>query len=91
MSEPDREITQRELRNDVAKVLREVASGRHLRVTVRGQAVADLVPVSGKRTWVPWSVVEGIVHDAPLDAGFRADVHAALDDTIQDPYERFGA
>ncbi|MGZ5213636.1 MAG: type II toxin-antitoxin system Phd/YefM family antitoxin, partial [Actinomycetota bacterium] len=47
MSEPDRTIPQRELRNHIGKVLREVEEeSRTIRVTVDGRPVADLVPVS---------------------------------------------
>src|SRR5439155_11065784 len=45
MSSPDREIAQRELRNNVGRVLREVSAGARLRITVRGRPVADLLPI----------------------------------------------
>jgi len=37
-------VTQRELRNDVARVLREVEAGETVQVTVRGRLVAELGP-----------------------------------------------
>jgi prevent-host-death family protein len=84
MVRPDREIPQRELRNDIAEVLREVAAGRTLRVTVRGRPVADLVPLSESRQFVPRSEFEPIlVHDS-LDPGFALDVHAALGSTVDE-------
>ncbi|HEY3210184.1 MAG TPA: type II toxin-antitoxin system prevent-host-death family antitoxin [Actinomycetota bacterium] len=82
MARPDREIPQRELRNDVAEVLREVASGRSLRVTVRGRAVADLVPISEARQFVSRSELESILIEDPLDAGFVEDVRGALGSTV---------
>lgn len=82
MTRPDREIPQRELRNDVAEVLREVASGRSLRVTVRGRAVADLVPISEARQFVSRSELESILIEDPLDAGFVKDVRGALGSTV---------
>ena len=45
-----RTIPQRELRNDVARVLREVAAGEELTVTVRGEPVAELRPARGRPT-----------------------------------------
>jgi len=84
MSKPDREIPQRELRNDIAKVLREVASGRSLRVTVRGRPVADLVPVSEARGFVTRSEFEPILLEDPLDQAFFDDVRAALSSTIDE-------
>lgn len=39
-----RTVPQRELRNDVARVLRDVAGGETVQVTVRGAIVAELSP-----------------------------------------------
>jgi len=41
---PDRVIPQRELRNNVAAVLRAAEAGESFTVTVRGRPVARLVP-----------------------------------------------
>jgi prevent-host-death family protein len=84
MGQPHREIPQRELRNDVAEVLREVAAGRTLRVTVRGRPVADLVPVSETRRFVVRSELESILVEDPLDTGFVDDVHGALRSTVDE-------
>lgn len=50
-------IPQRELRNDSARILREVQEGREFVITVRGRPVARLVPERpahrGPRTLVP--------------------------------------
>lgn len=79
--EPIREIPQRELRNDVAKVLREVAAGERLRVTVRGKPVADIVPVETAPKATPWHLVEPIILQASLDRAFGAEVDEALGTT----------
>jgi len=71
-----REIPQRELRNNVGAVLREVEAGATLRVTVRGRPVADLVPVAGRKQSLSPKEVARIVADAPLDPGFVADLDA---------------
>ncbi len=79
-----REIPQRELRNNVAAVLREVEAGERLRVTVRGRPVADLVPITvRKRGFSPEEVV-GVVTEAPLDPGFAADVDRVAGATIDE-------
>jgi prevent-host-death family protein len=72
-----REIPQRELRNNVAAVLREVEAGATLRVTVRGRPVADLVPVAARKQGLSPEEVTRLVAEAPLDAGFAADLDAA--------------
>lgn len=38
-------ISQRELRNDSARVLREVSSGQSFTITNRGEPVAQIVPI----------------------------------------------
>jgi prevent-host-death family protein len=83
MSEPDRTIPQRELRNEISKVLREVERGDTIRVTVDGRPVADLVPVSPRQTWVPSAVLRDIVLNHPLDPGFADDVRD-LDEEVPD-------
>jgi prevent-host-death family protein len=72
-----REIPQRELRNNVAAVLREVESGQALRVTVRGRPVADLVPIGSRKRSMSPDDVARIVARAPLDRGFAADLDLA--------------
>jgi len=79
-----REIPQRELRNNVSAVLREVESGQAVRVTVRGRAVAELVPVSPRKEHLSPADVECIVRDAPLDPGFASDLEAAAGATIDE-------
>lgn len=79
-----REIPQRELRNDVAAVLREVEQGSSLRVTVRGRPVADLVPIDARRRSLQRHEIVRILAEAPLDAGFAADLQAATGATIDE-------
>ncbi len=81
---PRREIPQRELRNNVSAVLREIEAGGSLRVTVRGRAVADLVPVSGARSHLSADEVRRIASEAPLDARFSADLDAAAGGTVDE-------
>lgn len=84
MIKPEREIPQRELRNDISRILREIAGGKSLRVTVRGRPVADLVPVSAGRRFVPRIDVERLLREAPLDEGFQPDVDAVAGATIEE-------
>lgn len=84
MARISRVIPQRELRNNVSAVLREVEAGEAVRVTVRGRPVAELVPVSSRKETLAPAEVERIVRDAPLDSGFAADVEATAGATIEE-------
>lgn len=79
----NRTITQRELRNDSAAVLREVEAGRTLIVTRNGTPVAELRPLRPHR-FVPRATIADSAARAPrVDAGqFRADVDAVIDQGI---------
>jgi prevent-host-death family protein len=80
-----RSIPQRELRNEISRVLRDVEAGESFEVTVDGRPVAKIVPIERRRTWVPREVVERIIREVPLDPGFMRDVDDALDQTIDIP------
>lgn len=73
-------ITQRQLRNDSAKVLRAVQEGQSMTVTRNGTPVAELRPVAARR-FVSRTVLEEAARNAPrIDARrFRADVDALVD------------
>jgi prevent-host-death family protein len=78
-------IPQRELRNRIGRVLREVEQGRPVRITVDGRPVADLVPVGGiRRTMVARAEVERLLASASLDRNFKRDVNSLTGDTIDE-------
>ena len=78
-----RRITQRQLRNDSAAILRDVQAGQSLIVTRNGTPVAELKPVSPHR-FVPREVIAQAARTAPrIDAGrFRSDLDALVDQSI---------
>jgi prevent-host-death family protein len=77
-----RMISQRELRNDSAAVLREVQAGQTIIVTRNGTPVAELRPLSPRR-FVPRAVIADAARRAPrVDLGrLRADLDAVVDQT----------
>ncbi len=80
-----RTVPQRELRNHIARVLREVEAGETLRVTVDGRPVADLVPIArARRRFVPREEVARILQKVPLDAEFSRDIEEILGATIDE-------
>ena len=72
-----RTITQRELRNESAAVLRDVQAGEVIIVTRNGTPVAELRPVAPRR-FVSRAAIAGAARGAPrIDSRrFRADVDA---------------
>jgi prevent-host-death family protein len=80
-----RQIPQRELRNDIGRVLRAVEQGERIRVTVGGRPVADLVPIGdARRTFVPREALLRLLERAALDDQFAPDVDAATGATIDE-------
>jgi prevent-host-death family protein len=72
-----RTIPQRELRNDIAAVLREAEAGTEFTVTVRGRPVARLGPVEGTprpRRYVDRETLLRIFRESPVDEGWAADL-----------------
>ncbi len=79
----NRTITQRELRNDSAAVLREVQAGKTLIVTRNGMPVAELRP-GPPRQFVPRAVIADAAGRAPrIDATrFRRDLDDVIDPSV---------
>jgi prevent-host-death family protein len=78
-------ISHRELRNRISRVLRQVAAGRLIRITVNGLPVADLVPIRGtRRIFVPREEIATLFARAPLDRKFRHGLAGPAGATIED-------
>ena len=70
-------VPQRELRNRIGSVLREVEAGERIRITLAGRPVADLVPITGvRRTFVPKDDVVALLRRSPVDPNFTRDLQA---------------
>ncbi|SNY80824.1 prevent-host-death family protein [Nocardia amikacinitolerans] len=85
------EIPQRQLRNNVSGVLREVRSGHSYTITVDGAPVADLIPHrrTRRRTAVPRDeVLAAFVGLSPAAHDWAAESAEVVDDSIFDPYDR---
>ena len=78
-----RTITQRQLRNESAAILRDVQAGQSMIVTRNGTPVAELRPVSPHR-FVPRDVIAQAAATAPpIDAArFRADLDGIVDQGV---------
>jgi prevent-host-death family protein len=79
----NRMITQRELRNQSASVLREVEAGRTIVVTRNGTPVAELRPIRPRRFAPRETLAEAAVRAPRVDADqFRADLNVVIDQRI---------
>lgn len=77
-----RAIPQRELRNDIARVLRDVESGEAVQVTVRGRVVAELHPPR-RRALTPAGVALRTLR-GPSDPGWLEDLLAERERATED-------
>lgn len=76
-------ITQRELRNDSAAVLRQVQAGQTMVITRNGTPVAELRPV-GRRRFMPRATIADAARHAPRVelTRFRTDLDAVADQSV---------
>lgn len=84
------EITQRDLRNRSREIMDALERGQGYTVTRDGRPVGELIPLRRRRRFVPRAEFAAMSHAAPLvDADrFRADLDAASEGTVSDPYVR---
>lgn len=84
-------IPQRELRNNLGDVLARVERGEELTITVRGRAVAYIVPTRERpgRPGLSWERFAAGLHGLlAADGRFAADVRDALAGDAEGPFER---
>jgi prevent-host-death family protein len=83
-----RTIPQRELRNNIAEVLRDAESGTEFTITVRGRAVAHLGPADRSRERRV-DVFRAILTDTPVDDAFATDIGVlrADEESVGDPWD----
>ena len=78
-----REITQRELRNESGAIMRALDGGESFIVTRNGVPVAEMTPVRRRRSTSRAAIVKTFKNAPSIDAKrFFADIDAILD---QDP------
>ena len=73
----EKTIPQRELRNNVAEVLREAAMGTEFTITVRGRPVARLGPMAERdqrRVDVAGAALRAKLTETPVDRDFKGDI-----------------
>jgi prevent-host-death family protein len=81
----NRTITQRELRNQSAAVLREVEAGRTIVVTRNGTPVAELRPIRPRRFVSRATLAEAAARAPRIDVDrFLADLDAVINQGVDD-------
>jgi len=78
------EVPLRELRNQTSRILRRVEAGERITVTISGRPVADLVPHTGRRVFVPREELLRFLGEREPDPTFRDEIRAILSDTTDD-------
>ncbi|MBS1881208.1 MAG: type II toxin-antitoxin system Phd/YefM family antitoxin [Actinobacteria bacterium] len=76
-------IPQKELRNNVAEVLRRAEAGEEMTITVSGRPVASLGPARGRR-WVQGSQLSAL-WQAPADPTLGDDLDR-IGGELRDPW-----
>ena len=87
---PSVEISQRDLRMRSREIMDAVERGDSFVVTRDGRGIGQLVPLRPRRTFVPREEFRALgenLQDIDADT-FRADLDAAADPYVDDPYER---
>lgn len=78
------EIGVRALRNDTHRVIDAVQAGERVTLTVRGEAVADIVPHGGRARWLSGSSVRDQLVQRSADPGLRTELDELVGDTVAD-------
>lgn len=79
------EVPSRDLRNHTAEVLRRVAAGEDVVVTVNGRQVARVVPVQARRRhWITRAELVRRLEIVQADPGLRYDLEALAGETTDD-------
>ena len=67
-------IPQRDLRNNVGEMLRRAEAGERLTVTVGGRPVAELGPLSQRRSLPGAEELRALLAEAPADRAWATDL-----------------
>lgn len=78
-------IATRDLRNDTAGVLRRVQAGEEVVITVRGEPVAQIIPiVTTRRRWISGAEMRRRLDGKQADPGLREDLARLAGETTDD-------
>ncbi len=79
------EVSLGELQQDTSALIRRVAAGEQITVTVNGRPSVGLVPLSGgSRRWIPRDVLAQRLRVASADPQMREDLQLLAGETTDD-------
>lgn len=80
-----RTVASRDLRNHTADVLRRVADGERVAVTVHGEVVAEIAPPTDRRaTFIRKSDLVKLIRSKQADPALRGELGHLAGDTTDD-------
>lgn len=74
----------RQLRNETARVLDAVRAGERVTLTVRGEAVADIVPHGARARWLSGAALADQLRTRSADPALRQILDDLAGDTLAD-------
>lgn len=72
------EVASRQLRNDTRGLLRRVAAGEDITITVDGQPVALLVPLKQRPSWISASDFVGRMAERQADPELLSEIRTVI-------------
>ena len=78
------EIGVRELRNQTSQIIDAVRSGERVVLTVRGEAVADIVPHAQRSRWVAGKNLRRSLNERSADPGLSKELDAMVGQTLDE-------
>ena len=78
------EIGVRDLRNRTSQVIDAVRAGERVVLTVRGEAVADIVPHGRRSRWLPGDLIRRELSKRAADPELRGDLDLLAGQTLDE-------
>ena len=78
------EVGVRDLRNNTARVVDAVKSGRRVILTVRGEPVADIVPHARRERWLSGPELNQELEHRAADPALKGDLEELAGQTLDD-------
>ncbi len=74
----------RDLRNRTSEIVAAVQAGEIVTLSVRGEAVADIVPHRRRSRWLPGGWLGGELETRSADPGLRRDLDELAGETVDE-------